>query len=203
MGKCRLPLSVGGEFSTAREQILDGTRNDSRRHENCFPTAREFRLVGRGGCGGGEGRRGRCPLPGAAWGREVEVATQARGLQNLPSRAVGAWIFQFGWLFWVFQRVELIQTRSVCRSPESPVIPPGEIFSISSNFGNASAEAHNDRKPAIIPRVSEVNYRRNGNKYSSSGKCWGLSPKIGQVKVEDKGPKPKSSRERRARKKGK
>lgn len=51
--------------------------------------------------------------------------------------------------------------------------------------------------------MSEVNYRRNGNKYSSSGKCWGLSPKIGKVKEVDNGPKPKSSRERRALKKGK
>jgi hypothetical protein len=46
--------------------------------------------------------------------------------------------------------------------------------------------------------MSEVNYRRNGNKYSSSGKCWGLSPKIGIVKEADKSPRPKSSRERRA-----
>ena len=51
--------------------------------------------------------------------------------------------------------------------------------------------------------MSEVNYRRNGNKYSSSGKCWGLSPKIGKVKEPDNGPRPKSSRERRAAKKGK
>ena len=51
--------------------------------------------------------------------------------------------------------------------------------------------------------MSEVNYRRNGQKYSSSGHCWGLAPKIGKVKEVDKGPKPKSSRERRALKKGK
>ncbi len=52
--------------------------------------------------------------------------------------------------------------------------------------------------------MSEVNYRRNGQKYSSSGHCWGLSPKVGKVKVEDpNAPKPKSSRERRAMKKGK
>lgn len=51
--------------------------------------------------------------------------------------------------------------------------------------------------------MSEVNYRRNGQKYSSSGKCWGLSPKIGKVKAADPNvPKPKSSRERRALKKG-
>ena len=51
--------------------------------------------------------------------------------------------------------------------------------------------------------MSEVNYRRNGQKYSSSGHCWGLSPKVGKVKVEDpNAPKPKSSRERRAMKKG-
>ena len=52
--------------------------------------------------------------------------------------------------------------------------------------------------------MSEVNYRRNGQKYSSSGHCWGLSPKFGKVKAEDPtAPKPKSSRERRAMKKGK
>ena len=52
--------------------------------------------------------------------------------------------------------------------------------------------------------MSEVNYRRNGQKYSSSGHCWGLAPKVGKVKVEDPNtPKPKSSRERRALKKGK
>ena len=52
--------------------------------------------------------------------------------------------------------------------------------------------------------MSEVNYRRNGQKYSSSGHCWGLSPKVGKVKVEDpNAPKPKPSRERRAMKKGK
>lgn len=51
--------------------------------------------------------------------------------------------------------------------------------------------------------MSEVNYRRNGQKYSSSGKCWGLSPKIGKVpSVDANTPKPKSSRERRAMKKG-
>ncbi|MGN0847111.1 MAG: hypothetical protein ACI4RA_06985 [Kiritimatiellia bacterium] len=49
--------------------------------------------------------------------------------------------------------------------------------------------------------MSEVNYRRNGNKYSSNGKCWGPSPKIGKAKEEANGPKPKSSRERRALKK--
>ena len=48
--------------------------------------------------------------------------------------------------------------------------------------------------------MSEVNYRRNGNKYSSSGKCWGLSPKIGKVKEAETGTRPKSSRERRAAK---
>lgn len=53
--------------------------------------------------------------------------------------------------------------------------------------------------------MSEVNYRRNGNKYSSSGKCWGLSPKAGAIAgdLPQKGPKPKSSRERRMAKKGK
>ncbi|MDY3228146.1 MAG: hypothetical protein SOW92_00680 [Kiritimatiellia bacterium] len=60
--------------------------------------------------------------------------------------------------------------------------------------------------PSIPPAfpMSEVNYRRNGQKYSSSGHCWGLSPKVGKVKAEDPNvPKPKSSRERRAMKKGK
>ena len=55
--------------------------------------------------------------------------------------------------------------------------------------------------------MSEVNYRRNGMKYSTTGKCWGMAP----VKVPGagcsvpgaKGPKPKSSRERRAAQKGK
>lgn len=51
--------------------------------------------------------------------------------------------------------------------------------------------------------MSEVNYGRNGLKFSSGGKCWGLSPKIGKEKELDNGPKPKSSRERRALKKGK
>ena len=57
--------------------------------------------------------------------------------------------------------------------------------------------------PLAFP-MSEVNYHRNGQKYSSSGHCWGLSPKVGKVKAEDPNvPKPKSSRERRAMKKGK
>ena len=57
--------------------------------------------------------------------------------------------------------------------------------------------------------MSEVNYRRNGQKYSSSGHCWGLSPKIGNppshkaAEGRVDAPKPKSSRERRALKKGK
>ena len=63
--------------------------------------------------------------------------------------------------------------------------------------------------------MSEVNYRRNGMKYSTSGKCWGVAPKAG-ARASDlptKGPnppsqcyggqRPKSSRERRAAKKGK
>jgi len=51
--------------------------------------------------------------------------------------------------------------------------------------------------------MSEVNYRRNGLKYSTSGKCWGL-PKVRSKSEEGKGDtaKPKSSRERRAAKKG-
>ena len=53
--------------------------------------------------------------------------------------------------------------------------------------------------------MSEVNYRRNGMKYSTTGKCWGMSPKAGGFASDlpPKGPKPKSSRERRAAKKGK
>ena len=27
--------------------------------------------------------------------------------------------------------------------------------------------------------MSEVNYRRNGMKYSTTGKCWGMAPKAG------------------------
>lgn len=48
--------------------------------------------------------------------------------------------------------------------------------------------------------MSEVNYRRNGMKYSTSGKCWGVPNK----KAKDEPPRPKttSSRERRALKKG-
>ena len=58
--------------------------------------------------------------------------------------------------------------------------------------------------------MSEVNYRRSGQKYSSSGHCWGLSPKVGNPPshkaAEGRGfsfAAPKSSRERRALKKGK
>ena len=49
--------------------------------------------------------------------------------------------------------------------------------------------------------MSEVNYRRNGMKYSSSGKCWGVASKAEAGVAPAKGPKPKSSRERRAQKK--
>ena len=28
--------------------------------------------------------------------------------------------------------------------------------------------------------MSEVNYRRNGMKYSTTGKCWGVAPKAGR-----------------------
>jgi len=51
--------------------------------------------------------------------------------------------------------------------------------------------------------MSEVNYRRNGMKYSTTGKCYGMSPKAG-CRASDlpaNGPKPKSSRERRAARK--
>jgi len=58
--------------------------------------------------------------------------------------------------------------------------------------------------------MSEVNYRRNGMKYSTAGKCWAMAPKAGGGLIETalsdapKGPaRPKSSRERRAAKKGK
>ena len=52
--------------------------------------------------------------------------------------------------------------------------------------------------------MSEVNYRRNGQKYSSNGRCWGVSPKVGNPPSHEategrgEGSKPKSSRERRA-----
>lgn len=51
--------------------------------------------------------------------------------------------------------------------------------------------------------MSEVNYRRNGMKYSTTGKCWGMAPKAGGFASDRPatGPKPKSSRERRAAKK--
>lgn len=53
--------------------------------------------------------------------------------------------------------------------------------------------------------MSEVNYRRNGMKYSTTGRCWGMAPKAGGFASDQsaKGPRPKSSRERRALKKGK
>lgn len=53
--------------------------------------------------------------------------------------------------------------------------------------------------------MSEVNYRRNGMKYSTTGRCWGMAPKAGGFALDlpAKGPKPKSSRERRAAKKRK
>lgn len=52
--------------------------------------------------------------------------------------------------------------------------------------------------------MSEVNYRRNGMKYSTAGKCWGMAPKASGFAsdLSEKDPKPKSSRERRAAKKG-
>ena len=49
--------------------------------------------------------------------------------------------------------------------------------------------------------MSEVNYRRNGLKYSTSGKCWGVPAKKAKVEGDERTPKPKSSRERRALKK--
>ena len=51
--------------------------------------------------------------------------------------------------------------------------------------------------------MSEVNYRRNGMKYSTTGKCWGMAPKAGEFASDrpTKGPNPKSSLERRLAKK--
>ncbi len=52
--------------------------------------------------------------------------------------------------------------------------------------------------------MSEVNYRRNGKKYSSCGPSRGrLSPKVELLPGSERvaGAKPLSSRERRARKK--
>ncbi len=52
--------------------------------------------------------------------------------------------------------------------------------------------------------MSEVNYRRNGMKYSSFGHHKSMAPKAGQVAGDQpsSAPKTKSSRERRALKKG-
>ena len=91
---------------------------------------------------------------------------------------------------------------------EAPELGDEELFNRITGLAGAAAPAEptrvgeeNDRRE--VP-ISEVNYRRNGQKYSSSGHCWGLSPKVGKVKAEDPNvPKPKSSRERRAMKKGK
>ncbi len=54
--------------------------------------------------------------------------------------------------------------------------------------------------------MSEVNYRRNGKKYSSCGPSRGrLAPKVHDVPASERagGPKPLSSRERHALKRGK
>ena len=55
--------------------------------------------------------------------------------------------------------------------------------------------------------MSEVNYRRNGMKYSTNGKCWGMAPVTvpgaGCLVPGAKDQKTKSSREQRAAKKGK
>jgi len=53
--------------------------------------------------------------------------------------------------------------------------------------------------------MSEVNYRRNGMKYSTTGKCWGMAPKSGVVASDSDAARtprlrPKSSRERRVMK---
>lgn len=52
--------------------------------------------------------------------------------------------------------------------------------------------------------MSEVNYRRNGMKYSTTGRCWGMAPKAGEFASDrpSNGPRPKSSLERRLAKKG-
>ena len=36
--------------------------------------------------------------------------------------------------------------------------------------------------------MSEVNYRRNGMKYSTTGKCWGMAPKAVRVRPAAEGP---------------
>ena len=98
-------------------------------------------------------------------------------------------------------------------------VPHGEPYArkLHVRFDAGAGVPDNKGRPALLytligpvsdfggrREMSEVNYRRNGQKYSSSGHCWGLSPKVGKVKVEDPNtPKPKSSRERRALKKGK
>jgi len=53
--------------------------------------------------------------------------------------------------------------------------------------------------------MSEVNYRRNGMKYSTTGKCWDLAPKAGELASDRPtcGANSKPSREGRAMKKGK
>jgi len=81
-------------------------------------------------------------------------------------------------------------------------------------LSNSDTEDGNGRfsllTKAEIAEMSEVNYRRNGMKYSTTGKCWGVAPKAGGghgVTVLPGVPKgtarPKSSRERRAMNKGK
>ena len=72
--------------------------------------------------------------------------------------------------------------------------------------GDGARRAGNERFRLCGDTImSEVNYRRNGMKYSTTGKCWGMAPKAGGFASDlpPKGPKPKSSRERRAAKKGK
>jgi len=50
-------------------------------------------------------------------------------------------------------------------------------------LSNSDTEDGNGRfsllTKAEIAEMSEVNYRRNGMKYSTTGKCWGVAPKAG------------------------
>lgn len=59
--------------------------------------------------------------------------------------------------------------------------------------------------PVDLSAMSEVNYRRNGMKYSSFGHHKSMAPKAGLVAgdLAKDAQKAKSSRERRAMKKGK
>ena len=79
-----------------------------------------------------------------------------------------------------------------------------EVVELVAHFVTAQKTSESGRISAadfaiISPIMSEVNYRRNGQKYSSNGHCWGIAPKAVKVKTDDpNSPRPKSSRERRA-----